>query len=172
MLIVPVVILAGLGLEQAVNAVKSGKVSVTVFVISSIIVIGTLIPTALKYKNIIATSPYFHLVEAGPKSQHDFLESKVLPNLPKDSIFVNNLSAVSLLAGFGSVYYGGLIEDGTAIGFIEEKLKAGKEVFFMQVYECNIYPDRCDRVNKYFKFTKYLSYPDGAYQVDRIELLK
>ncbi len=150
MLIPGLLILASVGITDLLKNFKKKKVISTCTII---IFLVSLFPTALRYQTFISQSPYFALVEEGPKTLHDFLEFTIIPNTPKESVIIHSLTAPLLLAGKSTVYIGHFFEKEEVQDYVYEQVKNGKNVYIFESYTCSIFPRRCQRILEKFTFT-------------------
>ena len=76
----------------------------------------------------------------------------MIPNTPKNAIVINNVPAVTILAGRSVTFYGSLLSDKTARNFIINSLKNNIRVFSSAPYNCLDIPQECEEMLKYFVF--------------------
>lgn len=150
MLIPGLLILASVGLTDLLRNFKNKKI---LSLALAVLFLLSLVPTALPYHKLISQSPYFALVEEGPKTLHDFLEFTVIPNTPPDSVIIHSLTAPLLLAGKSTVYIGHFFEKEEVQDYVYEQVKKGKTVYIFESYTCSIFPRRCQRILEKFTFT-------------------
>lgn len=170
MLIPPTVILASLALTRIIEKYKQKKTSLAIILF---FIFLTSVPMWLSYKSLISSSPYFRLVEQGPKILHEFLENGIFKNTPQDSIIIHTLTGRVLLENRSAVFIGYFFDKDEAINFVEKSLKENKKVYLFETYQCEVFPKRCDKINAKFKFTP-LKLKEGqsvGLDLSKVELL-
>jgi hypothetical protein len=173
MLIPPLLILAGFALKKIFRAWLESSYKIRTQLLGLAIIVSlTLIPTIVKYRTYVSVSPWDAQVEAGPRSVREFFLEKVIPQLPKDSLFIHSLTGLTLMKGLAGMYYEILFSNDQAVSFIEEYLKAGKPVYIYQTYICETSPKKCEKFENLFKFTiiKINDAENYPFDVAKIEL--
>ncbi len=153
MLIPPFLILAGLTFENMLSYFKNAPYRKKTLVL--LIFIGaflSLIPTCLQYPQLIKISPWYSLIEQGPKEGRRFLTDVFLPHTEKNSIIIHALTAEILLSGRSTVMYDTFLSNPKAINFVRSQLKRGKTAYTLKTNTCDDYPDKCQKVARIFRF--------------------
>lgn len=152
MLVPPMLILAGLSFDDLVQWILSHKKrqSLLILLITALVVIN--IQAIINYTRLIATSPYFNLVEKGPHTTHTVLTEYVIPQTPQNSIVIHPLTAYTLLSGRTAIYYGSFMKERSLASYVKQEIRRGTPVFMIQAYECDLFPEKCKNILPYFEF--------------------
>lgn len=144
MLIPPFVILASLSIETLLNKIwhapKKKRFGLGFLVLLMAL---TLYPTISQYTSLIRVSPYYNIVEKGPHELRKFLLNEMLPHMPENAVVIHNLTAIPLMHGYGSVFFGSFIDDPKAVDFVAEQLKNGHPVYSAEAPQCVVFEKRC-----------------------------
>lgn len=151
MLIPGIVMLASLSFGRIIHNLKKKKIYLFLF---TFLFLLCFLPTALQYKTLISSSPYFRVVEEGPKILHDFLEYGIIKNTKKDEIIIHTLTGFALLNGRDAIFIGYFFDKEEVIKYVEDELKNGKKIYVFETYTCDIFPKRCKKIKSKFKFTR------------------
>lgn len=152
MLVVPLIILAVWYGYQIYQTYVSNPRLKSFFIVLTLIVMVSLVPTVTRYQRMITVSPYDHYVDKGPRDVHTYIEDVVLQRVPQDAVLIHAMTAVTVLHGRTAVYYGSFLYNTAVQDFVAEQITAGKEVYMLQTYTCDVYPDKCMEITDRFIF--------------------
>lgn len=151
MIIPPLLLLCGYTFHMWLRALQKaphGKSKTLLFIAACIL---SLIPTVLRYKTLIAYSPWDAAAEQGPRYVHAFLTDEVIAKTPPDAVIIHNLTAPILLAGKTVIFTSSFLTEKIAQDFVQNSLKRGKKVYMLPHYRCILYPDSCEDIMKQFR---------------------
>ncbi len=152
MLVPPLIILASIPLTNIFSHIfKRGLKSSFMYLFLFLGITLFFIPTALSYPTLIKSSPYFNMVEAGPKVYHEFLVNEFLLKTKQNDIIIHSLTAHPLLDSRTTIFIGYFF-DGRLNDFLVSSLKSGKKAYILETYQCEVLPESCKKLNGLFIF--------------------
>lgn len=170
---VPITLLAGMAIRRFSLSFAKGSYTQRNVLLACLILIGlSLIPTIASYRRLITISPWDTVVEAGPRKIHSYIDTVMIPNTPPESAHIFGILAPIHLYGKTAIYTDLFYSDDRVISFVQDYLRSGKPVFMFETHTCDIYPEKCAKILKLFRFESYAPSIDPNFPGMELKQLK
>ena len=165
-LVPPLLLLAAHAIQDMWKTVRR-KLTAMVLLI---FIAGSIVPTAVFYTRFVVSSPYYALVDAGPETIHDVVEYYLLPNTPPDAIILTSMTAFALMKNRPTALFWSFLNDQAVTDVVIGAMKQGRRAFATAPYQCNLYPEQCEKIDHLIEFVPVAINPPHPQGIQFVEL--